>query len=67
MRPAGQKQIDEAKRDGRWDHAYSPPSTAKIPKDFIKELRKNKRAEAFFRRAKIRKVIEMFEGGEKFH
>jgi len=34
MKPAGLKQIEEARRDGRWDRAYSPPSTARLPQGF---------------------------------
>jgi uncharacterized protein YdeI (YjbR/CyaY-like superfamily) len=48
MRPAGQREIDAAKQDGRWQQAYDPPSTASIPEDFLEELRKHKRAAAFF-------------------
>jgi uncharacterized protein YdeI (YjbR/CyaY-like superfamily) len=48
MKPAGLKEIEEAKKDGRWQGAYSPPSQAKLPADFLEELRKNKKAEAFF-------------------
>jgi uncharacterized protein YdeI (YjbR/CyaY-like superfamily) len=49
MKRAGLSQIEEAKRDGRWARAYSPPSTAKLPDDFLEELRKNGGAEAFFK------------------
>jgi uncharacterized protein YdeI (YjbR/CyaY-like superfamily) len=48
MRPAGQREIDAAKQDGRWQQAYDPPSAATIPEDFLLELRKHKRAAAFF-------------------
>jgi uncharacterized protein YdeI (YjbR/CyaY-like superfamily) len=48
MRPAGLKQVEDAKRDGRWDRAYSPPRTARVPADFTRALRKNKKALAFF-------------------
>jgi uncharacterized protein YdeI (YjbR/CyaY-like superfamily) len=48
MRDAGLRAIEAAKQDGRWEQAYDPPSTATIPEDFLSELRKNKRAEAFF-------------------
>jgi len=54
MKSAGLKQVEEAKRDGRWDRAYSPPSTAKLPQDFIKALEKNKEAEAFLQDAEPR-------------
>lgn len=48
MRPAGQAQIDLAKADGRWERAYGSSKTMEIPEDFLQELAKNKRAEAFF-------------------
>ena len=48
MRPAGSREIDAAKRDGRWGRAYDPPSTASIPEDFLAELGKHKKAAAFF-------------------
>jgi uncharacterized protein YdeI (YjbR/CyaY-like superfamily) len=48
MQDAGLRAIEAAKQDGRWEKAYDPPSTATIPDDFLSELRKNKRAEAFF-------------------
>ena len=48
MRPAGLREIELAKKDGRWARAYDPPSTASIPEDFLAELRKHKRAAAFF-------------------
>ncbi|HSW87588.1 MAG TPA: YdeI/OmpD-associated family protein [Candidatus Saccharimonadales bacterium] len=48
MKPAGLKQIEEAKQDGRWEAAYNSPSTIIIPEDFLKELSKNKKAQAFF-------------------
>ncbi len=49
MKSAGLEEIERAKRDGRWDRAYAPPSLAKLPDDFVKELRKNRKAETFFR------------------
>lgn len=48
MKPAGLAQVQAAKKDGRWKAAYSPPSTAKPPKDFLDALSKFKEAEAFF-------------------
>jgi len=67
MKPAGLKQVKEAKEDGRWDRAYSPPSTAKLPEDFIKALEKNKEAEAFFKslnRANIYSVVFKLENAK---
>src|SRR5690606_33194167 len=49
MKPAGIKQVDAAKADGRWEKAYDSPANMKIPEDFLKELSKNKKAEAFFK------------------
>jgi uncharacterized protein YdeI (YjbR/CyaY-like superfamily) len=48
MRPAGLREVDAAKRDGRWKRAYDSPRTATVPEDFLAELRKNKKANAFF-------------------
>ena len=48
MRPAGLKAVENAKADGRWAKAYDSPSKLTIPKDFLQELRKNKKAEATF-------------------
>ena len=34
MKPAGLKEVEAAKADGRWDRAYDSPSTMTVPKDF---------------------------------
>lgn len=49
MKPAGLAQVEAAKKDGRWDAAYHSPTTMEVPKDFLKELAKDKKAEAFFK------------------
>ena len=48
MRPAGLREVEAAKQDGRWARAYDPPSTAAVPEDFLAELRKHNKAAAFF-------------------
>src|ERR1700704_2644612 len=48
MQPAGLNEIDRAKKDGRWDAAYAPQSTAQVPDDLRAALAKNKRAKSFF-------------------
>lgn len=48
MRSAGLKAIEKAKEDGSWEKAYDSQSKMTIPEDFLKELSKNKKAEAFF-------------------
>jgi uncharacterized protein YdeI (YjbR/CyaY-like superfamily) len=48
MRPAGLKEVEAAKADGRWDRAYDSPSKMTVPADFMNELSKNKTARAFF-------------------
>lgn len=48
MRPAGLKEIERAKSDGRWDAAYDPPSKATVPDDFQAALDGNARAKDFF-------------------
>jgi uncharacterized protein YdeI (YjbR/CyaY-like superfamily) len=49
MTPAGMKAVLAAKADGRWETAYASPRGASPPEDFLKELSKNKMAEAFFK------------------
>ena len=48
MSAAGLREVERAKRDGRWDGAYDSPSGATIPPDFQAVLDKNPRAKAFF-------------------
>jgi uncharacterized protein YdeI (YjbR/CyaY-like superfamily) len=49
MRPPGLKAVEKAKANGSWEKAYDSPSKMTIPDDFLKELSKNKKAEANFR------------------
>lgn len=49
MKPAGLNAVEKAKADGRWANAYDSPSKMTIPEDFLKELRKNKKAETFYK------------------
>jgi uncharacterized protein YdeI (YjbR/CyaY-like superfamily) len=90
MKPAGFREVEEAKRDGRWERAYPPPSRARLPGDLAEALAKSPKANAFFetldranfyaavfrlettrdpatRKAKVSRMIKMFENGEKFH
>lgn len=48
MTPAGQRKVDAAKQDGRWDAAYDPQSNLTIPDDFQAELDRNPQAKEFF-------------------
>lgn len=48
MRPAGQREVDAAKADGRWDAAYDAPSTATVPDDLRAALAERPGAAAFF-------------------
>ena len=49
MKSAGLAEIIAAKEDGRWDLAYDSPSNATIPEDFLKELKKHRKALGFFK------------------
>jgi uncharacterized protein YdeI (YjbR/CyaY-like superfamily) len=49
MTSAGLDEVVRAKRDGRWEAAYQPASTATVPADFEAELNKNPRARDFFK------------------
>lgn len=48
MKPAGLKEVERAKRDGRWDAAYDSASKATVPSDFQSALDSNARAKDFF-------------------
>jgi uncharacterized protein YdeI (YjbR/CyaY-like superfamily) len=48
MKPAGLREVERAKADGRWDAAYDAPSRVQIPPDLAKALEENKKAMAFF-------------------
>jgi|SRR5262245_9699890 len=49
MMPAGLAQVEAAQKDGRFGAAYDSPSASTIPADFLQELSKSKKAQAFFR------------------
>jgi uncharacterized protein YdeI (YjbR/CyaY-like superfamily) len=42
MRPAGLREVERAKADGRWDAAYEPQSAATVPDDLRLELEKTR-------------------------
>lgn len=48
MKPAGLAQVEAAKLDGRWTAAYDSPTDMQMPDEFLTELKKDKKAEAFF-------------------
>ncbi len=48
MKPAGLAEVERAKRDGRWEAAYTSQSRATVPPDLEKALAANPRAARFF-------------------
>jgi uncharacterized protein YdeI (YjbR/CyaY-like superfamily) len=48
MQPAGIRQVELAKADGRWEAAYESQSKITIPDDFQRELDTNQQAKEFF-------------------
>jgi uncharacterized protein YdeI (YjbR/CyaY-like superfamily) len=48
MEPAGLREVERAKADGRWDAAYDAPSTATVPEDLQAELDRDPVAAEFF-------------------
>lgn len=48
MQPAGLRQVELAKGDGRWESAYEPQSARTIPDDLQRALDANQEAKAFF-------------------
>jgi uncharacterized protein YdeI (YjbR/CyaY-like superfamily) len=48
MKPAGLREVEAAKADGRWDAAYAGQRTMVVPDDLRAALKRNVRARAFF-------------------
>lgn len=48
MQPAGLREIERARADGRWAAAYDAPSVATVPDDLRRALDENAAAAAFF-------------------
>jgi uncharacterized protein YdeI (YjbR/CyaY-like superfamily) len=48
MKPAGLREVERARADGRWDAAYDAQSAMIIPDDLRQELEKNDKAREFF-------------------
>jgi uncharacterized protein YdeI (YjbR/CyaY-like superfamily) len=50
MRPTGMREIEQAKRDGRWEVAYAPQSKAAVPEDLQSALDRKPTAKRLFDR-----------------
>ncbi len=48
MRPAGLREVEAARADGRWAAAYAGQATATVPPDLERELDRNPAAREFF-------------------
>jgi uncharacterized protein YdeI (YjbR/CyaY-like superfamily) len=48
MRPAGLREVEAARADGRWDAAYAGPAGSTVPDDLRRALDANPAAAAFF-------------------
>jgi uncharacterized protein YdeI (YjbR/CyaY-like superfamily) len=48
MKPAGLAAIQSARKDGRWEAAYDPPSKSEVPPDLQAALDASPKAKAFF-------------------
>jgi uncharacterized protein YdeI (YjbR/CyaY-like superfamily) len=48
MKPAGLREVERAKADGRWEAAYEGQRTATVPDDLRQALEENDRAREFF-------------------
>lgn len=48
MREPGLREVEAARRDGRWEGAYEGQRTAQVPEDFLAALRESAEATAFY-------------------
>ncbi|HVY69230.1 MAG TPA: YdeI/OmpD-associated family protein, partial [Verrucomicrobiae bacterium] len=68
MTVAGLKAVEAAKADGRRQAAYDSSASAAPPEDFLKELRKSRKALAFFKtlnRANVYAVVYRLQTAKK--
>ncbi|RKH57667.1 YdeI/OmpD-associated family protein [Corallococcus llansteffanensis] len=48
MKPAGLREVEAARADGRWEAAYAGQKTITVPEDLLRALDANPKAKAFF-------------------
>jgi uncharacterized protein YdeI (YjbR/CyaY-like superfamily) len=48
MKPAGLREVERAKADGRWERAYDSPKTAEVPAELQAALERDPAAAEFF-------------------
>jgi uncharacterized protein YdeI (YjbR/CyaY-like superfamily) len=48
MKPAGMREVEAARADGRWDRAYEPQAQISVPEDLQAELDRSPAAQEFF-------------------
>ncbi len=48
MTPAGLREVEAARADGRWVAAYDSSATATVPAEFVNELACNAKAKQFY-------------------
>lgn len=48
MQPGGLAQVEAAQKDGRWDAAYGSSKEMVVPEDFLKAVKKSKKAQATY-------------------
>lgn len=68
MTNAGMGAVEAAKADGRWETAYASSRDVIPPEDFLKELSKNKKAQAFFNtlnKANVYSIVYRLETAKK--
>lgn len=49
MQKAGLEHVEAARADGRWSQAYAGSKDMVIPEDFVRALKRNRRASAFYK------------------
>jgi uncharacterized protein YdeI (YjbR/CyaY-like superfamily) len=48
MQDSGLQHVYAAKKDGRWENAYAPPSQMKVPADFLAAVNNSPKIKAFY-------------------
>lgn len=60
MRPAGLRQVEAARQDGRWEQAYAGSAEMTLPEDFLKALKDDAAAKAAFEALSRAEVFSIY-------
>jgi uncharacterized protein YdeI (YjbR/CyaY-like superfamily) len=67
MQPAGLREVERARADGRWDAAYDAQRVAEGPDDLRRALDADRGGGRLTRARRIQKFVAMLDEGKKLY